>query len=343
LKRFEIQKEETNRQNEKPAASQGKDHPAFQEGVGAVVARLVREAKPDTGPLDPSMTLELDLGFDSLSRVELFGQAENQLSAHIDEAHAARIFTLADFIEALSSSKATETTAGRSWGEMLDLPANDPLRKHYIHSSRTFLNPIMFVAMRTLQLLSKIGFGLRHYGVENLPRTLPFILCPNHESFLDGPLLISTLPRRIIYNIFILGYSDYWQNAFSRWLAEICNIVAIDPNANLVRAMQVAAAGLKSNRVLLVFPEGTRSIDGHVAEFRKGAAILAYELGIPIVPVGIRGTYEAWPRAGRFRFHPVEIHYGEAIEPDAVRHAADPYAAMTERLRNEVKILAGEA
>jgi 1-acyl-sn-glycerol-3-phosphate acyltransferase len=107
--------------------------------------------------------------------------------------------------------------------------------------------------------------------------------------------------------------------------------------------MQVAAAGLKSNRVLLVFPEGTRSIDGHVAEFRKGAAILAYELGIPIVPVGIRGTYEAWPRAGGFRFHPVEFHYGEAIDPGDFRNTADPYAAMTERLRNEVKILAGEA
>jgi 1-acyl-sn-glycerol-3-phosphate acyltransferase len=107
--------------------------------------------------------------------------------------------------------------------------------------------------------------------------------------------------------------------------------------------MQVAAAGLKSNRVLLVFPEGTRSIDGHVAEFRKGAAILAYELGIPIVPVGIRGTYEAWPRAGHFRFHPVEIHYGEAIDPGAFRSAADPYAAMTEQLRTDVKILAGEA
>jgi long-chain acyl-CoA synthetase len=343
LKRFEIQKEESSRQNEKPAASQGKDDPTFQEGIGAVVARLVREAKPDAGALDPSMTLELDLGFDSLSRVELFGQAENQLNTHIDEERAARIFTLADFIEALSSSKATETTAGRSWNEMLEISPDDPLRKHYIHSSRTFLNPVMFVAMRMLQLLSKTGFRLRHYGVEKLPRTLPFILCPNHESFLDGPLLISTLPRRIIYNIFILGYSDYWQNAFSRWLAEICNIVAIDPNANLVRAMQVAAAGLKSNRVLLVFPEGTRSIDGHVAGFRKGAAILAYELGIPIVPVGIRGTYEAWPRAGHFRFHPVEIHYGEAIDPGAFRNAVDPYAAVTERLRTDVKILAGEA
>jgi long-chain acyl-CoA synthetase len=308
-----------------------------------VVARLIREVKPETGPLDPSMTLELDLGFDSLSRVELLGQAENQLGMDIDTDRAARIFTLADLIEALSSSKTAGTAAGHSWKEMLEVPPGDPLTNHYIQSSRTFLNPVMFVAMRTLQLVSKVGFGLRHYGAEKLPRSLPFIICPNHESFLDGPVLISTLPRRIIYNIFILGYSDYWRNAFSKWLAEICNIVSIDPNANLVGAMQVAAAGLKSNRVLLVFPEGTRSIDGRVAEFRKGAAILAYELGIPIVPVGIRGTFEAWPRAGRFRFHPVEIHYGEAIDPGAFHNFADPYGAITERLRNDVKILAGEA
>jgi 1-acyl-sn-glycerol-3-phosphate acyltransferase len=94
--------------------------------------------------------------------------------------------------------------------------------------------------------------------------------------------------------------------------------------------------------VLLVFPEGTRSIDGQVAEFRKGAAILAYELGIPIVPVGLRGTFEAWPRGGKFRFHPLEIHFGDAIDPGAFSRTADPYAAITERLRDEVKILAGE-
>ena len=82
----------------------------------------------------------------------------------------------------------------------------------------------------------------------------------------------------------------------------MCNIVAIDPNVNLIRAMQVGAVGLKHGRVLLIFPEGTRSIDGHVAEFKKGAAIMAYELGVPIVPVGIRGTFEAWPRGGNFRF-----------------------------------------
>ena len=172
---------------------------------------------------------------------------------------------------------------------------------------------------------------------------MPFLICPNHESFLDGPLLVSVLPRRVIYNMFIHGYADYWQNAFSRQLAKTCNIVAIDPNVNLVRAMQVAAVGLKHGRALMIFPEGTRSIDGHVAEFKKGAAILAWELVVPIVPVGIRGTFEAWPRGGSFGLHPIEYHFGKPIDPRAFGQTDDPYKAITEALQKEVTVLSGDS
>ena len=142
--------------------------------------------------------------------------------------------------------------------------------------------------------------------------------------------------------MFILGYSDYFDTPYTRWFARFCNIVAIDPNVNLVRAMQAGAVGLKHARVLIVFPEGTRSIDGHVAEFKKGAAILAFELGVPIVPVGIRGGFEAWPRGGRFRRHPIEFHFGDPIDPREFGRTPDPYAAITDRLQKDVKVLAGD-
>src|SRR5262249_16143752 len=190
------------------------------------------------------------------------------------------------------ASTAKQTVQGQSWKEILNLSSSDELKRHYILNARPLLNPSLFIAMRFLKVLSRILFRMRCYGLENLPRTMPFLICPNHESFLDGPLLVSLLPRRVIYNMFIHGYANYWENALSRRLAKTCNIVAIDPNVNLVRAMQVAAVGLKHGRALLIFPEGTRSIDGRVAEFKKGAAILAYELAVPIVPVGIRGTFE---------------------------------------------------
>jgi long-chain acyl-CoA synthetase len=342
LKRFEIQKDEAARREARQEPLEGEDHPRLQEKIGAVIAELVREIKPEAGALNPSMNLELDLGFDSLTRVELLGLAEARLGTHIDEQHASRIFTLGELIDAFETSTGSESSAGRNWSEILDVGPSDELYRHYILGSRTIVNPLALVAMKLLRLSTRFLFRMRCYGMEKIPRTRPFILCPNHESFLDGPFVVSTLPRRVINNIFILGYSDYWQSAFSRRVAQLCNIVAIDPNVNLVRAMQVGAIGLRHNRVLLVFPEGTRSIDGRVAEFKKGAAILGYELGVPIVPVGIRGSFESWPRGGSFRFHPIEIHFGNPIDPRAFSKASDPYAAVTEELQNRVKILSND-
>jgi long-chain acyl-CoA synthetase len=344
LKRFEIQEEESARSQAKPGpAGPGHDHERFKGGAGAIIAELVREAKPDAGALDPSMNMELDLGFDSLARVELMGTVEAKLGVRIDEQLATRIFTLGELVDAFEQATRSESMLGQSWREILETAPSDEFDRHYIFKPRRFLNRFWLVMMWLLRKLGQVLFKLKWSGVDKIPATVPFILCPNHESFLDGPLLLAVAPKRVIYNAFILGYSDYWKSALSRRIAEACNIVAIDPNVNLIRAMQIGAVGLRKNKVLLIFPEGTRSIDGRIAEFKKGAAILAYELGVPIVPVGIRGTFEAWPRGGRFKFHPVEYVFGDPIDPRSFKDAADPYSAITEKLRNDVKVLSGEA
>jgi long-chain acyl-CoA synthetase len=347
LKRFEIEQEEQMRRQMKEqrpgaVAPPAEDHLRLRTGAGLVIANLIRESKPDVGTLEPAMNIELDLGFDSLARVELLGIAEARLGVHIDEPQAARIFTLGELVDAFDAASASERPIRQSWKEILQTADMDAPEAHHAFRRRPILNPLWLVTMRLTRFVIGILFGLKYDGVEKLPANLPFLLCPNHQSFLDGPLLISTLPRREIYNIFILGYSDYWKGFFSRLLAEICNIVPIDPNVNLVRAMQVGAAGLRRGKMLLIFPEGTRTIDGHVAEFKKGAAILAFELGIPIVPVGIRGAFESWPRGGTFRFHPIEVHFGDPINPKAFEGSADPYAALTDQLQKDVKALCGD-
>jgi long-chain acyl-CoA synthetase len=344
LKRFEIQQEETDRRRTKESRKESTtgDHPRLLGRVGSVIAELVRESKPDAGALDPSMNIELDLGFDSLARVELLGLAEARLGVHVDEQQASRIFTLGELIDAFEASSASEAPVGRSWKEIIETASEEQIHAPHIFDKRPLLNPLSFAAMRALQLAERVFFGLHYFGLEKLPRGTPFLLCPNHESYLDGPLLISVLPRSVIYDIFILGYTDYWEGAIGRRIAQMCKIVPIDASANLVRAMQAGAAGLKKGRVLLIFPEGTRSIDGRVAEFKKGAAILALELGVPIVPVGIRGTYEVLPRGGGFRLHPIEFHFGNAIDPRSFGDCPDPYAAITEKLREEVSALAGQ-
>ena len=345
LKRFEILDEETTRRRSSDNGARSapaEENPRFREGVGAIVAELVRDAKPETGSLDLSTNLELDLGFDSLARVELLGLIEARTGVHISEEEASQIFTLGDLLDALARSREATAIRGRNWKEILDVPPTDELNQHPVFKRWPITDLAAYLMIKTYGLLCRIFFRLKYDGLEKLPRTSPYLICPNHESFLDGPTLISLLPRSVCEDILILGYSDYWENTVTRWIAKFCNIVSIDPNANLVRAMQVGAVGLKRNRVLLIFPEGTRSIDGHLAGFKKGSAILACELGVPIVPVGIRGTFEAWPRAGGFRFHPIEIVFGDPIDPKPFASFPDPYAALTEKLRNDVKVLADD-
>jgi long-chain acyl-CoA synthetase len=126
-----------------------------------------------------------------------------------------------------------------------------------------------------------------------------------------------------------------------RFFGRLSRIVAIDATVNLIQALQLGSLGLRNGKVLLVFPEGTRTIDGRIAEFKKGAAILACELGVPVVPVGLKGAFHMWPRGGSFRRHPVQVTFGEPIDPKRFKDSANPYDALTEALRAAVEKMAG--
>lgn len=339
LKRFEIQDEVKAREEARKSGVTNEDHPRFQSGIGRIVATLIHKAKPDAGGLDPSQSLELELGFDSLARVELLAEIESKTGAHISDEEASRIYTLDELLAAIELNSGSGANAGRGWKEILAVPESDELNQHYIFKPKPFATAVTILLSKMLMIASLPLFRLRSTGMENIPRSGPFLICPNHESFLDAPMLYTVLPSSVIANVFSLGYSDYWQGRFSSRLAQLTNIVAIDPNVNLTRALQAGAVGLKRNKILLVFPEGTRSFDGHVAEFKKGAAILACELGVPVLPVGINGTYECWPRTGGFRFRQIDIAFGRPIDPRQFAHLPDPYYALTEQLRLAVKTL----
>src|SRR5262249_23534579 len=151
---------------------------------------------------------------------------------------------LGELIDAFDAAVQSPGAAAQSWKDILQ-SAPDQVRDEYIFRNRPFLNPFTFAAMRLLKSVAGVLMGLRCTGFEKLPIKMPYLICPNHDSFFDGPLVASVLPRNVIYKVFILGYSDYWKSAFSRRLAQVCKIVPIDPNVNLVRAMQAGAVGLK--------------------------------------------------------------------------------------------------
>ena len=111
--------------------------------------------------------------------------------------------------------------------------------------------------------------------------------------------------------------------------------------------MQAGAFGLTHGKRLVLFPEGERSIDGTVKKFKKGAPILARHLGVPIVPVAIKGVFELWPRNGRFNWSLVWPWSGHRIaivigRPMTVAGGADDNQAASE-LRDRVEKMWREA
>jgi len=312
------------------------DQPDVQRGL-----KIIREAArgaPST--LRPTHNLELDLGLDSMQRVELLSQLEEELGGNVEESQLAEIYTLRDLLDAVLRSAAAGTAPGTrvtfaGWKAILAEEATDPdvLALKEPHPA---FDTVWYPLSRMIQMVSRDLFHLRVSGFENLPEHGPFILSSNHQSYIDPVILSGVLPREILENSFAVGTSDIFGQGFMRRLARWLRVVVLDPDANLVPAMRAGAFGLKHGRVLVLYPEGERSIDGTPRIFKKGAAILAIHMQVPIVPVAIEGFYEVWPRGKNFfqKLAPLKMVFAKPILPPPESEASE---AAYEKLTADVK------
>lgn len=291
--------------------------------------------------LTPRDNLELDLGLDSMERVELLVAVEQALGASIPDETASRIYTVREVVDAVRQSKienrqstAASGTAGAAWDTILNTDPTDPdvlavARSHWVAEHWWFLFG------RVVQLFARDAFSLKVTGTEKLPKQGPYLICPNHQSFLDPVMLVASLPYPVLRNVFYVGTSEIFGGGVLRLLARTLKLVPVDPDANLIPAMRAGAFGLRHGKILVLYPEGERSIDGSPKVFKKGAAILATHLHVPIVPVALDGFYEAWPRGKGFqKFARLKIEFGDPIPPPAASN--EPEAAYDE-LNSELK------
>jgi long-chain acyl-CoA synthetase len=318
-----------------PAAEQRwLDDPGAARVVGLIRLRLNRAVR-----IRPDSNLELDLGLDSMERVELLTELEQRLGTRLTSEAASAIFTVRELVDALRpASGEARAEVEEPWAVLLRRlpPGNDPVLSALLEP-KPFATPLLFLVSRLFRLLLS---RVRVTGVERLPRSGAFILCPNHQSFLDPMFLCGVLPYRVFRNLFFVGAVEYFETPFTRWVARTVNCLPVDPDSNLVPAMQAGAFGLTHGKTLILFPEGERSIDGGVKKFKKGAPILAQHLRAPIVPVALTGVYELWPRNRPFNWsvvwpwsgHRITVVIGEpmAFPPDESSHDA------AERLRSRV-------
>jgi len=187
-------------------------------------------------------------------------------------------------------------------------------------------------------LLWRLRSRIEVEGIENIPREGAYLLCSNHQSFLDPVILLAVLPFRILRRLFAVGTSEIFTPGFMSMVARLVRVVVVDPDANLLPAMRAGAYGLRHDMGLILYPEGERSIDGAPKAFKKGAAILSIHLQVPIVPIAIEGAYESWPRGKPFqRFAPIKVKIGTPMKPPPESTASEEaYARFTAELKERV-------
>jgi long-chain acyl-CoA synthetase len=307
------------------------------DDVAAIEAHLGRTRVP------PDANLELDLGLDSMERIELLTSLEARRGRRVDAAVRSSIFTVRQLVAAVERAAGGDRVspgAGTpAWEVVLAEPPDADLVGH-LKQSKLIRALVIYAALRVIVGVAGRVIGLRISGRAHIPAAGPLIVSPNHQTYVDGFVVAAALPFHAFRRIFFVGAAEFFEARAMAWGARAINIVPLDPDANLVSAMRAAAAGLRLGKVLMLFPEGERTIDGSVRPFRKGAAILASHLDVPIVPVAIDGLFPLWPRGRPLQWRqllsrargPVSVAFGEPIQISSRDYAASA-AALGARVK----------
>jgi 1-acyl-sn-glycerol-3-phosphate acyltransferase len=168
-----------------------------------------------------------------------------------------------------------------------------------------------------LQIIARVGttllFDLKTYGRENVPKTGGVLLVANHQSYLDPVLVAVRLYRPVSF----LAKSELFENRYFGWLIRMLHAFPVRQGEGDVGAVKEVIRRLGEGYALNFYPEGSRTETGEVGRMEKGVALVIRRAGVPVVPVAIHGSFQAWPK-GRtiFRPHPVSVKYGKAIDFD---------------------------
>jgi long-chain acyl-CoA synthetase len=344
IKRFEVEQRVKRGEGTQAAAAKPREltpeetewmqQPDVIKALGII--QTASKLKKDTPA--PNNNLELDLGLDSMERVELLVSLDQQMGSSVPDSVASEIYTVRDLVDAVITHVGSDSQrSAAGWEEVINEPPGE-VERQTVDDNHPVLAPVVYVALRLAYLVLRDLFKLKVQGVEKLPASGPFVLSPNHQSFLDGPVVIASLPWHIMRETFYVGTSEVFGSRFLRWIAGQMRLIPIDPDANLVPAMRAGAYGLRHKRVLVLFPEGERSIDGPPKLFKKGAAILAIHSQCPVVPVALEGFHEAWPRGEKFRgLSNLRVWFLDPVFPPPLGpNPESQYAAMTAEIRDPV-------
>lgn len=193
----------------------------------------------------------------------------------------------------------------------LEPPAQSPEAPPVVAIGKTYWSIVQLLVRPLLSTL----FRARVVGREHLPQSGGALIAANHQSYLDIPLIaLAAWPLHVSY----VARDSLAQTAWLAWVMAHCGTILIRRGQADVAAMRRIARHLELGDRVAIFPEGTRSADGTVGPFKKGAVLAARMAKVPIIPCAIDGSFEAWPR-GRKLPRPARLHlrFGAPIASDS--------------------------
>ncbi|WP_430810656.1 MULTISPECIES: AMP-binding protein [unclassified Carboxylicivirga] len=255
----------------------------------------------------PNHHVEYDLALDSLDKVGLlvFIESTFGIKMEVEELIAfPSVLALSEFIAEKRTKMAVEKI---NWSKILK-------EKVTLQLPRTWLTGALFLKMS--KYFFHVYFRFRGKGAANIPDG-PCIIAPNHQSYFDGLFVASWLKRNSIRNTYFYAKEKHVKSRFMKFFANRHHIIIMDLNKDLKESIQKMGEALKKKKKLIIFPEGTRSFDGSLGEFKKTFAILSRELNVPIVPVSIKGAVNALPRGSKFPrpFKKVSVEFLKPVYP----------------------------
>jgi len=296
--------------------------------------------------------LELDLGLDSLGRIELLAALQELVDVGIDDSLAMELFMSRTIEELITKARqalpdsAFSTLLKREdmvfWPHVLATPPTEENQQSLKMHFDFFDTVVSFLEILLIWFYFRVFFSLRVEGKKNIPKEGSFVITPNHVSYLDVFYVLCAMPFSMIQKTYFVGFSEIFNHPLLRWAVRFHRLIPIDTSLNLAETLRVCQYILKKGYCLMYFPEGQRSIDGKVKEFRKGIGILAKESKAKILPVYLDGAYKAWPRTRPVPLPAnVCVKIGPIVDTKEIKIPldADPYIEIASFLRKKVEEL----
>lgn len=256
----------------------------------------------------PEKHIEMDLAFDSLDKVGLQVFLQNTFGLEVTTEQIASFASVGAMAAWVAESKTRIEVEKVDWAQILKQHAKVRLPETWATGN---------IFMTITKPLFKLYFKLSSKGADNIPADGPVIYAPNHQSFLDGLFVMSFLKWRSIKNTYFYAKEEHVRRPITKFIADHHNVIVLDMN-NIKESIQKLGEALKKKKNIIIFPEGTRTNDGKLGEFKKTFAILSKELGVPVVPVSIKGAFEAMPKGSIFpRPKPVKVEFLKPIYPNS--------------------------